>query len=280
MTTLPIIFPHYADMPSQDIDDLTRAVRLLERSSLPARLASVVGSPVEKLLARLPNEANEAMRLAVHTALDYGMRAALLTLGRRDAGPTGWQWLDETLAHDWTAKAGVVVSGSAGGAAGLAGTVAELPITTALILRSIAQIGLGEGEDVVSDEFKASCLSVLAMGGKSPADDAAESGYYAVRVAVADALVQAAGLSLMDLFPRIAIKIGQKFGSAATVKLSAQAVPIVGGLAGAAINLVFMDHFQDKARGHFVVRRLERAHGAEPVRACYGAIAASLNARS
>lgn len=111
-------------------------------------------------------------------------------------------------------------------------------------------------------------------GGKSPSDDATESGYYAVRVAVA--LVQAAGMSLMDLFPRLALKIDQKFGSAATVKLSAQAVPVVGGLAGAAINLVFMDHFQDKARGHFIVRRLERTHGAEPVRACYDAIVAAL----
>lgn len=276
MPTLPVMFPHYASMPSKDINDLTRAVWLLEKSSLPARLASLVGSPVEKLLAKLPNEANEAMRLAVHMALDYGMRAALLALGRRDAGPTGWQWLDETLAHDWAAKAGVAMSGGVGGAAGLAGTVAELPITTALILRSIAQIGVDEGEDIASDEFKASCLSVPAMGGKSPSDDATESGYYAVRVAVADAIVQAAGMSLMDLFPRIAIKIGQKFGSAATVTLSAQAVPIVGGVAGAAINLVFMDHFQDKARGHFIVRRIERNRGAEPVRACYAAIAASL----
>jgi hypothetical protein len=274
--TAQVMFPHYADMPSKDIDDLTRAVWLLEKSSLPARLASVVGSPVERLLARLPAEANEVMRLTVHTALDYGMRAALLTLGRADAGPTGWQWLDETLTRDWAAKASTMLAGGVGGAAGLAGTVVELPITTALILRSIAQIGLGEGENVASEEFKTSCLSVLAMGGRSPADDATESGYYAVRVAVADAIVQAAGMSLMDLFPRIAVKVGQKFGAAATVKLSAQAVPIVGGLAGATINLVFMDHFQDKARGHFIVRRLERAHGAEPVRACYDAVAASL----
>jgi hypothetical protein len=32
-------------------------------------------------------------------------------------------------------------------------------------------------------------------------------------------------------------------------------------------NLLFIDHFQDVARGHFIVRRLERAYGAETVRA-------------
>jgi len=169
-----------------------------------------------------------------------------------------------------------VIAGGMGGAAGLAGTMVELPITTALILRGIAQIGLDEGEDRASDEFKATCLSVLAMGGRSPADDAGESGYYAVRVAIADAIVQAAGMSLADLFPKIAVKVAKKFGSAALMKVSAQAVPIAGAVAGAAINFVFMDHFQDKARGHFIVRRLERAHGARIVRAGYDVIARSL----
>ena len=31
----------------------------------------------------------------------------------------------------------------------------------------------------------------------------------------------------------------------------------------------FVDHFQNVARGHFTVRRLERAYGAEVVRAEY-----------
>jgi hypothetical protein len=35
-----------------------------------------------------------------------------------------------------------------------------------------------------------------------------------------------------------------------------------------------MDHFQNMARGHFIVRRLERAHGREPVRDAYRQLAA------
>jgi hypothetical protein len=46
-------------------------------------------------------------------------------------------------------------------------------------------------------------------------------------------------------------------------------VPAIGAAGGAAINLVFINHFQDMARGHFTVRRLERKYGAEVVREEY-----------
>ncbi|MDH3252238.1 MAG: EcsC family protein, partial [Ignavibacteria bacterium] len=35
------------------------------------------------------------------------------------------------------------------------------------------------------------------------------------------------------------------------------------------INLVFMSHFQDMARGHFTIRRLERSYGENLVRQEY-----------
>ena len=54
-----------------------------------------------------------------------------------------------------------------------------------------------------------------------------------------------------------------------TQKLLAQAVPVIGAVTGAAINATFMNHYQTLARGHFTVRRLERAYGTETVRAAY-----------
>jgi hypothetical protein len=38
------------------------------------------------------------------------------------------------------------------------------------------------------------------------------------------------------------------------------------------VNGLFADHFQGKARGHFIVRRLERKYGAAVVRDCYDAV--------
>jgi hypothetical protein len=40
-------------------------------------------------------------------------------------------------------------------------------------------------------------------------------------------------------------------------------------LGGAAVNYAFIEHFQDVARGHFVVRRLERVYGKNLVRTEY-----------
>jgi hypothetical protein len=46
-------------------------------------------------------------------------------------------------------------------------------------------------------------------------------------------------------------------------------MPIVGAFGGAAINALFIDHFQDMGRGHFTVRRLERLYGQEEIRGIY-----------
>ena len=44
-----------------------------------------------------------------------------------------------------------------------------------------------------------------------------------------------------------------RFGIVLSQKVMAQAVAVVGALGGTAINLVFIEHFQDLARGHFTV---------------------------
>lgn len=254
--------------------ELERAVRLLERTSLPVRLAHLIGAPLEGLSRALPKGARDTIQTASDKALRFAFNAALASLGREREGRlgvSGWTWLDDALSSDWSAKASVLLTGTAGGAGGLAGTAVELPITTTLILRSIAQIGQMEGEDVGAEEFKVACLSVLAMGGPDLGDDAAESGYFAIRLAVAETIKSAAGKSLAELLPAILLTIAKKFGAAATLKFSAQMAPLVGGIAGATINYVFIDHFQDKARGHFTLRRLERRHGTEAIKAAYQA---------
>ena len=55
-------------------------------------------------------------------------------------------------------------------------------------------------------------------------------------------------------------------------KAAAQLVPVIGAAGGALVNTVFISHYQDMARGHFAVRRLERIHGIEPVRLAYEAL--------
>jgi len=73
-------------------------------------------------------------------------------------------------------------------------------------------------------------------------------------------------------------QIASRFGVIVSQKLAAQAVTVVGAFGGAAINLAFTEHFQDVARGHFTVRRLERVYGAELVQAEYGRLKSDLAA--
>jgi hypothetical protein len=146
-----------------------------------------------------------------------------------------------------------------------------------IILRSIADIARSEGELVTSPESKLACIEVFALGGRSGSDDAAKTGYFQVRAALAKAVSEAAqyiaerGL-LEESAPaivRLLAQIASRFSVSVSQKAAAQMVPIVGAAGGAIVNLVFIDHFQDVGRGHFIVRRLERSHGANEVRRAY-----------
>jgi hypothetical protein len=52
-------------------------------------------------------------------------------------------------------------------------------------------------------------------------------------------------------------------------KLVAQAVPAIGAVGGALVNVAFAAHFDRVARYHFGIRALERRHGREAVQAEY-----------
>ena len=64
-------------------------------------------------------------------------------------------------------------------------------------------------------------------------------------------------------------KIGKQFGVRISQKAAAQAVPAIGAVGGALVNTLFMSHFQDMARGHFVMRKLERKYDKEMVKNYY-----------
>jgi hypothetical protein len=176
------------------------------------------------------------------------------------------------MPSDWFHRGLAAATGAVGGAFGLPGTLAELPVTTTVLLRQIAAIAAENGEDLSSPEAAAECLKVFALGGRSAADDAAESGYFAVRVALTEALRGMVGRALL---PGFLAQVAARFGIPVTIKISAQALPVIGAAAGAAINLAFLEHFRSVAQGHFAVRRLERTHGAAVVRQAWDRLRAT-----
>ena len=73
----------------------------------------------------------------------------------------------------------------------------------------------------------------------------------------------------MPVLLRLINQLALRFEINVTEKLAAQAIPVLGAVGGAAINTMFIDHFQDMAHGHFIIRRLERGYSAEFIRGEY-----------
>jgi hypothetical protein len=91
--------------------------------------------------------------------------------------------------------------------------------------------------------------------------------------AVSDAAkhIAAKGLTEKGAPPivRLITQLSSRFGTVVSEKVFVQGVPVIGALGGATINLLFVDHFQEVARGHFIVRRLERKYGKKEVKEEY-----------
>jgi hypothetical protein len=291
-----------ADLNDADRMALRRAVEALEKPGLAARLSAVAGAPLDMIGRALPAPVTDAVAQATESAMRASLKLALATLPAAQAIPPvpaeglNGPLLDGTVEPESATlrtaarlakyfpssafghKAMAAVSGAVGGAFGLATLAVELPLSTTLMLRSIAQIAQEEGEDLADPENALACVQVFALGGREAASSAlTESGYFAVRAALAKTMVEAAryagNRALLDeaapALIRFSAQVAARFGIVVSQKVAAQAVPILGAVGGAAVNAAFMNHFQSTARAHFTVRRLERRYGTAAVRAAY-----------
>jgi hypothetical protein len=252
-----------ARLTPKETEDLRQAVACLEGASFAQRLTDAVGRPVGMLSRAMPQTAPRVIAHVSETALRGALKLALRTLDLNvSAKPAN-------RAHKLAAAA----SGAVGGALGLAALPVELPISTTILLRSIAEIAREEGEDLSVPEAAFACVEVFALGGQGGGENAFESGYFAVRAALAKSVSDSArfvateGMTAQSapVIARLISQVAARFGIVVSEKVAAQAAPILGAIGGAAVNAAFADHFQTLARGHFIVRRLERQHGASVV---------------
>jgi hypothetical protein len=269
-------------LSDQDLIALRRAKHELESPALAMKLASIVGAPLEKLLARMPAFANAKVTDATELALRKCLSIALRTLGRQNgASPSIVPDKPSNLLH----KFAVATTGAAGGAFGLLALPVELPVTTTLMFRSICDIARSEGEDLSSIDTQLQCLTVLGMGGTSTTDDDADLGYFIMRGALAQAISKASSEIATKGFTahgsaallRLLNTIAARFSVQVSEQIAAKSIPAIGAVLGAMVNTVFIDHFQQVAHGHFTVRRLERQYGAEAVELAYQTIDIALD---
>ena len=248
-------------------EELHNAMLLLENPGIAAKITNLIGKPIEIGIAMLPDRWNEKVGAITKNALLKATEAAIFTMKDQANGEPS----------NWWHKISVAISGGVGGFFGLAALAVELPVSTTIMLRSIADIARAEGESINNVQTKLACLEVFALGGKNRSDDATESGYFAVRSVLAKSISEAAEFVVKKnitekgapALVRVIVTIAERFSIQVTEKAAAQLIPAIGAAGGAIINTIFIDHFQDMAKGHFVVRRLEKKYGKDEIKCLY-----------
>jgi hypothetical protein len=259
------------DFTPDELRDLRRAKSLLENRSFAIKLSNLLGSPIDAGFALLPKRWSGKINRAANAALFKALEVAVATTGKKSRKSPSNRW------HKILAGA----SGGVGGAFGLAALAVELPISTTIMLRSIVEIARSEGHDLRDWATKVACLEVFALGGSQKASDPAETPYWATRLALQQSVKEAAShLARKGAVERTAPAlarfvgaIGSRFGVVISEEVAAKALPVIGAVGGGVINVIFMHHFQQMARGHFIVLRLERIHGQAAVKTQYDALA-------
>jgi hypothetical protein len=227
-------------LPSPALEDeiaaLARAYRAANHPVMTG--LNALGGGIEAQMARLPAGVRKRMEAGVGRALamGLGLSGRLPRLGRRPA------------------MAVSAVVGAAGGAAGVFGTLAELPVTVTLILTTIRAEAEAAGFDPGLPGVQEACLQVFAAGSPLTGDDGSNSAFLSARLAVNGAAIEK---MIAATAPQLMARLGGK--------LAAQSVPILGALAGASVNAAYSGYFRDMARIRFALMRLSVRHGGEEV---------------
>jgi hypothetical protein len=231
--------PHIA-LPSETLEPGAVEVELdlLARRYIRAgggglQVLSLIGGQAEGLVDKLPDEVRDRLDRATENALNIAMRAAH---GSRNL--VGDQ-------PDWLNLAVTTSMGAAGGFGGLPTALAELPVTTTVLLRAIQGVAVEHGFDPEAENVQFDCIRIFAASGPLGDNDGADLAFYTSRVAITGATVQTL---IASVAPRLAAVLGQK--------LAAQTVPVLGAMAGAATNFAYTSYYQEMAHVHFRLRKL------------------------
>lgn len=264
-------------MTDADLATLREACARLEHPSLVIRLSSAFGMPIESVARQLARRAPRALADAVGDASKRAIESVMFRTARTLNEEPGM------AASPRLHAAAAATTGAVAGFFGVQTLLIELPVTTAIMFRSIMDIARAEGESPREPATIMSALQVFAMGsGRSSKDDAAETSYYGARLALGKAVSDAAKYVAAHGFAdrsapalvRLATSIAGRFGVVVSQKVMAQTLPVIGALGGGLVNTIFISHFQETARAHFAIRRLERHYGEERVQAAYSVLAA------
>jgi hypothetical protein len=213
------------------LDELAK--RYKAAGGLGMSVLNLVGGSAESLLEQLPKPVRQGLEAGTVKALNQAMKAAHSS---RSYVPDQKSWLNQAVS---------AAMGAAGGAGGLPTALAELPVTTTLLLRVIQGVAVEHGFDPEADNVQFDCVNVFAAAGPLSHDDGADLGFLTARLTLSGKAMQTV---IAKIAPKLAVVMGQK--------LAAQAVPVLGAVAGAATNYAYTSYYQEMAHVHFGLRKL------------------------
>ncbi len=233
MQSAPALTPIDA-VTAAELDRL--AARFRAADGVGMQVLSLLGGQAENLLERLPAPVRNGLDAATRRALEIASRAAHASRTRLPGG-----------GADWLTTAATTAMGAAGGLGGLPTALAELPVTTTVLLRGIQGIAKEHGFDPDDPIVRAQCIQVFAASGPLTKDEATDITFLTTRMALS-------GPALTGMIARIAPRLSAVMGQ----KLAAQAVPLLGAVAGAATNYAFTSYYQEIAQVYFRLRAMAR----------------------
>ena len=264
---------------------IEQAARYFEDPGLFMRLLGYTGNWAEDGVKRLPEKWQAAIKKASTVAIEKCLWAAVKTVAsqdNRDKDTTAASQSSKTQSNFHTAA--TAVTGAVSGFFGPEMLIWELPVSTSIMMRSIASSAQEFGFDLNDPSVLLECLFVFSIGGPNPNDDGMDSSYLANKLAFQSAMKAAAEaiagipaktlLSMIEnqsapALVRLIAVVADSFGLRVTKKLIAQMAPIIGAVGGAGINIAFSEYFGNAARHHFALKKLALKHSGEFVNEAY-----------
>lgn len=278
---------------TDDFELLKNSVDLLESPSLVIQMTNAISEFGEKYIPSVGDGVKDKIIGIAESALHKVFDAAQFTMEDKtqDSSP-------------WLHKIAAAAAGGAGGLFGMAAILVELPVSTTIMMRSILDIARAEGFSISDPRTKQECIKVFGLeGNKSNSDDNAESGYYTSRLALdeiiqwaakaankaaikaaeqagakainnaaAKAAVNGADKAVGNSIIKLIQVVASRFGVTLSEQAAAKSIPIFGAVAGSVLNTMFIDYYQDMAKGHFTIIKLEEKYSKEIIQEEYNKI--------
>ena len=200
------------------------------------KLANFAGSKIENAMEFIPDGFEVEIQKAIKSALEtsYDASAYIADSPYIPKVPSYFHKLSAT------------VTGAIGGFAGLAGALAELPVSITTMFGSFQKIAEQYGFDRSEQETKLECLKVFSMGGPLTEDDDLDLSFVTARLGLNGEVVR-----------NIIVAASQRLSIMITQRLGASTIPILGALSGGALNYTFISYYEEMAHIRFKLKQLK-----------------------